>query len=268
MNEYGCFVCGRGKSQDLRGKCEFCGSPFDVAAEIKKCRFGDYLPIRELGRGFYGTVVLAKNRIKRQYALKVCSSALYQERQKSFVEEVESYIAVGDHPNIAELFDGGDTEIDIFGRHLRVFFLATRYLADAIPLDDFIAKDEFGVEDLIGIAVQICAAICRVESQRLWHNDLHGRNILIAPRTPDDFDHHPAAGRHLVKVVDFGSAIFKHPGPEKEWQDIQWMGKHARRDAEEVKATKQRAAEVGSLVHPTLTNVDRRRNGSNAQQTG
>ena len=48
----------------------------------------------------------------------------------------------------------------------------------------------------------------------------------MAARMPDDYDHHPAARRHLVKVVDFGSAIFKHPGPEKEWQDIQWIGKH------------------------------------------
>lgn len=71
---------------------------------------------------------------------------------------------------------------------------------------------------MIGIAVQVCAAVTRVEGRKLWHNDLHGRNVLLARREGDDLDHHPAAGRHVVKVVDFGSAIFKHPIPDKGWQ--------------------------------------------------
>lgn len=226
MIEFGCFVCGKGRTENPKSLCEFCGAPFDVSEEILKSRFADYQPQKQLGRGFYGTVVLVKNRIGREFALKVCSSSLYGERQKDFMEEVQRYIAVGDHPNIAELFDGGEAQIEVFGRTLKVFYLATRYLPNAVTLEDFIAGETFGVEDLIGIAVQVCAAISRVESQRLWHNDLHGRNVLLAARMPDDYDHHPAARRHLVKVVDFGSAIFKHPGPEKEWQDIQWIGKH------------------------------------------
>src|SRR5260221_8500125 len=211
MFQYGCFVCGKGKSAKLKGKCAECGAPFDVASLLLSCQFGEYKPIRELGRGFYGTVLLAKNRIGREFALKVCSSALYLHRQKSFTEELEKYMRLGDHPNIAELFDGGEANISIMSQTMHVYFLATKYIPDAVTLDAFIDRDEFGVEEMIGITVQICAAICRVEGQDLWHNDLHGRNILLAPRMVDDYDHHPTTGRSVVKVVDFGSAGFQHP---------------------------------------------------------
>ncbi len=224
--EYGCFFCGKGKTEDLSSVCSNCGHPFDISRELLAHTFGPYRPSAVLGRGFYGVVLLAKNQIGRQVALKVCSLALYHHRQKSFHEEVEAYIAVGDHPNIAELIDGGEQDIVIMGTTINSLYLVTKYIPNAINLDSFISKGELSVEDIIGISFQVCAAISRVEALGLWHNDLHGRNILLAPREDDDRDHHPTSARHVVKVVDLGSAVFRHPGPYKEIQDIQWIGKH------------------------------------------
>lgn len=226
MNEFGCFLCGKGKSPKLTAKCQYCKRPYDVSKALLKLSFGPYKPEKLLGRGFYGVVLLARNNIGRPVALKICSSALYTERNKSFKEEVNTYLAVGDHPNVAELLDGGTETVQLLSQPLKVFYLATKFLPEAETLEDFIAKGRFTVEDMIGIALQVCSAISRVEGKGLWHNDLHGRNILLARREEDEFDHHPTSTRYLVKVVDFGSAIFSRPGPEKEWQDIQWIGKH------------------------------------------
>ena len=120
MPEYGYFICGKSKSKSLKATCPTCGSPFDLAPHRLNCRFGDYQPIEELGRVFYGTVLLATNQIGKKYALKVCSSAQYEREQKDFKSEIQKYLAVGDHRNIAELLDGGQTEINILSRKITV----------------------------------------------------------------------------------------------------------------------------------------------------
>ena len=76
MAEYGCFVCGEGKTDDLNARCASCGNPFDVSRELIRHMFDTYTPEKSLGRGYYGTVLLAKNRIGTPFALKVCSSPL------------------------------------------------------------------------------------------------------------------------------------------------------------------------------------------------
>jgi hypothetical protein len=239
--EYGCFMCGKEKTTDLKSSCPACGHPFDVSHELLKRTFGNYTPSKELGRGYYGTVLLAENRIGTPFALKLCSSALYQAGQKDFIDEVQNYRKLGNHANIARLIDAGQEQCSLFGTPTQLYYLVTEYVENAKPLEQFIQEDRFNVEDMIGITVQVCAAVARAEACQLWHNDLHGRNILLAPRTPDDLDHHPASGQFSVKVVDFGSAIFRHPGPEKRWQDIQWIGKHLYSFLEKIK---HRAADL------------------------
>jgi hypothetical protein len=228
MDEFGCFVCGAGRSKNLDACCEQCSAPFDVASSLLTYEFGGLRSISELGRGFYGTVLLAQNQIGKKFALKLCSSSLYEDRQKDFRGEIQKYLEVGVHPNIAELFDSGEMKIELFGRQVTVFFFVTSYVRKAKSLDSFIAEDNFSVEDMIGISTQVCAAVARVEGKGLWHNDLHGKNILLAPRESDDLDHHPTSEKYTVKVVDFGSAVVKHPRPEKDWEDVHWIAKHLR----------------------------------------
>jgi len=224
--DYPCFACGGDKSDDVAAKCSKCGELFDVLPALLQAKFGSYRPISQLGRGYYGMVLLAENAIGKQFALKVCPAALYDQQRKSFTAEIRNYIAVGHHPNIAELVDAGEGSVTIGGKNIPVNYLVTMYVQGAITLEDFVAEGRFTLDDVIGISRQLCSAISRVQDKGLAHNDLHGRNVLLAPRSSDVLDHHPAAGTFEVKVVDFGSTVFTRPGAAKETNDLQMIGRH------------------------------------------
>jgi serine/threonine protein kinase len=222
--EYACFACGQDHTHDLDSVCSKCGTRFNISSLLLGQSIGAYRPVAQLGRGFYGTVFLAENRIGKKFALKVCPARLYEIRDKSFQDEIRNYIEVGNHPNIAELIDAGEATVHLGTSVIPVYYLVTSYVSGALTFEEFIETGQFDIEDLIGFCMQVCSAISRIEEKGLRHNDLHGRNILLAPRTSDVLDHHPASARYEVKLVDFGSALFSRPGHDL--ADIQMLGRH------------------------------------------
>ncbi|CAN5459481.1 hypothetical protein BH23VER1_BH23VER1_24480 [soil metagenome] len=223
---FGCFVCGKGNGEKISDTCCECGSSFDIGAELPGKTLDRYHLVEPLGRGHYGIVFKAKNRIEKPFALKICSATLYDKKGKSFYQEIRRYNDVGEHANIAQLIDAGEGTLSILGQEQRVYYLSTQYFADAETLEEFIGRDEFATEDIIGVATQLCSAAARLEEAGLMHNDLHARNILVAPRPGDDFDHHPASTRHHVKIVDMGSSILRYSDERKPKSDAYWIANH------------------------------------------
>ncbi len=229
MNEFGCFICGVGKSTDLSSKCPECGNPIDVKSELLKTNFGEYSNVEYLARGFYGYALLAENFIGKRFVLKVVSGALYDAHDKDFPAEVRNYLEVGQHPNIAELFNAGQTDAKLYNRDIRLYYLVIEHIPNHITFEELAESDLSdtlsSIDMFIGIAIQICSVLASLQEKNLRHNDLHGRNILIVPRDETDYDHDASVTR-IVKVVDFGSAVFRDPSHVKERSDIAWLGVH------------------------------------------
>jgi serine/threonine protein kinase len=153
-------------------------------------QIGNYKILRVLGRGGMGVVYLALRNddvFRKVVALKVIGEAL-DAADTGHVERFkrERQILAGlDHPNIARILDGGNTDD---GRP----FYVMEYVAGS-PIDQYCRKMNTDVPTRVRMMAQACDAIEYLHDNAITHRDIKPHNILV---TLD--------GR--VKLVDFGIA--------------------------------------------------------------
>ena len=151
---------------------------------------GDYLLLRELGRGAQGVVHLARHTGSGEVcALKVlpAEAIARPELVHGFLREFRA-IAALDHPRLVRFVDAGATG--------RVFFLAAEY-CEGGSLADRAASGgtPWRVGDAVGIAAQVLDGLAYLH-EHLVHRDVKPQNILLAG---------PPAAR-VAKLADFGLA--------------------------------------------------------------
>jgi serine/threonine protein kinase len=75
-------------------------------------QIGPYKVLSVLGEGGFGIVYLAEQKkpVRRQVALKVIKPGMDSKQVVARFESEEQALALLDHPNIANVFDGGTTE--------------------------------------------------------------------------------------------------------------------------------------------------------------
>jgi predicted Ser/Thr protein kinase len=153
-------------------------------------QIGNYQILRVLGRGGMGVVYLAlrnDDAFRKVVALKVIGDSLPGDGA-AHVERFrrERQILAGlDHPNIARILDGGNTED---GRP----FYVMEYV-DGSPIDDYCTRMNTDVPTRVRMMAQACDALDYLHRNAVAHRDIKPQNILV---TLD--------GR--VKLVDFGIA--------------------------------------------------------------
>ena len=89
------------------------------------------------------------------------------------------------HPNIIKFkgfIENPDTNCSI---------LITEFF-DAIPLEDFLSKNELNNEEINQLSTEIITSLSYLHNQNIIHNDFNVQNILINPKT------------HIFKIIDFG----------------------------------------------------------------
>lgn len=149
---------------------------------------GRYRILKELGRGGMGVVYLAVRNddvFSKTVALKVIGAVA---SRGSFVERFkrERQILAGlDHPNIARILDGGNTDD---GRPYYVM----EYI-DGKPLRDYCTRVEADIPTRLKLILEVCDALEHMHTQGIVHRDIKPGNILVT-----------ADGR--VKLLDFGIA--------------------------------------------------------------
>ena len=139
-----------------------------------------------LGHGGMGVVYRAMDeKLKRPVALKVLPEgfAANEERRQRFVREAQSAAAVL-HPNVATIFEAGESE----GR----IFIAME-LVEGEPLRARLKAGPLTPKAAIEIGRQIARGLARAHERGIVHRDLKPENVMI---TPDG----------EVKIVDFGLA--------------------------------------------------------------
>lgn len=185
------------------------GEPADTAALSEPAAgdsVGPYRLVRELGSGGMGSVWLAERAdgaLKRNVALKLPRMAWARGLAERMGRE-RDILATLEHPNIARLYDAG---VDRHGRP----FLALEYV-EGRPIDVVANDRALGVDERIGLLLQVCTAVAFAHARLVVHRDLKPGNILVT-----------AEGN--VRLLDFGIAKLMQGGSAKETHLTQWAGR-------------------------------------------
>ncbi len=151
---------------------------------------GPYEFVRLIGRGGMGEVWLGERvdgQFSQRVALKVVQGwAMGEEARERFRQE-RQILAGLEHPYIARLLDGGETEGG-------VAYLAMEYV-DGENIARYCEAQSLGVRGRVRLFLKVCAAVEYAHSKLVLHRDLKPGNILV------DAHGNP-------RLLDFGIAKF------------------------------------------------------------
>jgi tetratricopeptide (TPR) repeat protein len=157
-------------------------------------RLGAWRITGVLGRGGMGAVFAAERddgAFRQRAALKLIRAHLDTDHvRRRFVEE-RQILAHLNHPNIARLLDGGESEDG-------VPFLVMEAV-EGVPITDYCNRRNASIEERLRLFTTVCHAVHFAHTQLVVHRDLKPGNILVG-----------ADG--TVKLLDFGIAKLLAPG--------------------------------------------------------
>ena len=151
---------------------------------------GAYKLLEQIGEGGFGVVYMAEQShpVHRRVALKVLKPGMDTRQVIARFEAERQALALMDHPNIARVFDGGETASG------RPFFVME--LVRGVPITQYCDENELPLRDRLQLFVDVCQAVQHAHQKGVIHRDLKPSNVLITFH--DD--------KAVVKVIDFGIA--------------------------------------------------------------
>ncbi|MEL7447194.1 MAG: serine/threonine-protein kinase, partial [Pseudomonadota bacterium] len=164
------------------------GASAELEDEAVPDQIGAYRILRLIGRGGMGNVYLGERAAQdfdHAVAIKVIKKRLINPHLIERFRAERQILADLNHPNIARLFDGGETEAGA------PYFVME--FVDGVPLNQWIELASRSLEERIQVFLQICAAVETAHQRLIIHRDLTPPNILITPQ-------------NVVKIIDFGIA--------------------------------------------------------------
>jgi WD40 repeat protein/tRNA A-37 threonylcarbamoyl transferase component Bud32 len=155
---------------------------------------GRYKLLESIGEGGMGTVWVAEQTqpVKRKVALKLIKPGMDTRSVLTRFEAERQALAVMDHPNIAKVLDGGQTDSG------RPYFVME--YVKGVPITEYCDTAQLSVPERLHLFVQVCQAVQHAHQKGIIHRDLKPSNILVAP-----YDDKP-----VPKVIDFGLAKAMH----------------------------------------------------------
>jgi serine/threonine protein kinase/WD40 repeat protein/Flp pilus assembly protein TadD len=167
----------------------------ELAKEGPGTVLGPYQLVERLGEGGFGVVFLAEQQqpVRRQVALKVVKPGMDTRQVVARFEAERQALALMDHPNIARVFDGGETAAG------RPYFVME--LVRGTPFTDYCDRERLNVRRRLELFVQVCQAVQHAHQKGVIHRDLKPSNVLVAAQD----------GRAVPKVIDFGVAKAARP---------------------------------------------------------
>jgi serine/threonine protein kinase/Flp pilus assembly protein TadD len=176
----GAFLGGAGKSD--AGVGPLAESPGTV--------IGSYKLLEQIGEGGFGIVFMAEQQqpVRRLVALKILKPGMDTRQVIARFEAERQALALMEHPNIARVFDGGETAGG------RPYFVME--LVRGVPITDFCDQNRLRPRDRLTLFLDVCHAVQHAHLKGIIHRDLKPSNVLV---TLHD-------GTAVVKVIDFGIA--------------------------------------------------------------
>ncbi len=150
-------------------------------------KFLEYEIVRPLGRGGFGAVFEALDRIlNRRVAIKqlLINKVSDENAVKRFIQEARIAAAL-EHPNV----------VSIYGLRIeqKKFYMIMEYLPGGSLLDLLKQEQKLPIEQAVRLTIGICEGLAKFHDQGIVHRDIKAENILLTG------DGHP-------KVIDFGIA--------------------------------------------------------------
>jgi tetratricopeptide (TPR) repeat protein len=151
---------------------------------------GRYRLLEEIGAGGMGTVWKAEQTqpVRRMVALKLIKAGMDSRTVLSRFEAERQALALMDHPNIARVLDGGETESG------RPFFVME--YVKGVPFNRYCDDARLTIAQRLALFVPVCQAVQHAHTKGVIHRDLKPGNILICLND----------GQPVPKVIDFGLA--------------------------------------------------------------
>ncbi len=151
---------------------------------------GSFKLLEQIGEGGFGVVFMAEQMqpVRRKVALKVLKPGMDSRQVVARFEAERQALALMDHPNIAHVFDGGQTAAG------RPYFVME--LVRGIPITDFCDHNQLSIRGRLELFVDVCQAVQHAHQKGIIHRDLKPSNVLVTLH--DD--------KPVVKVIDFGIA--------------------------------------------------------------
>ncbi|MCG6955314.1 MAG: serine/threonine-protein kinase [Gemmatimonadetes bacterium] len=151
---------------------------------------GAYHLLEVLGEGGMGTVYLAEQTtpVQRRVALKIIKLGMDTHEVVHRFESERQALAVVDHPNIAQVLDGGATD------NGRPYFVME--LVRGVPITDYADTHRLSTHERLRLFLDVCAAVQHAHLKGVIHRDLKPSNVMVTVQE----------SRPLVKVIDFGVA--------------------------------------------------------------
>lgn len=153
-------------------------------------RVGNYKLIELIGTGGMGNVYRAERddeRFDHEVAIKLLHANLKDEALVQRFQVERQTLANMDHPNIARLLDGGETEDG-------TPYLVMEYV-DGIPVDRYCDEQRLSVPERLRLFRKIAAAVEYAHRNLVVHRDIKPSNILVNESGEP-------------KLLDFGIAKF------------------------------------------------------------
>lgn len=157
---------------------------------------GPYRVLRLIGRGGMGNVYLAERAsgdFDHTVAIKVIKHRLISPEIVERFRSERQILANLNHPNIARLFDGGETEDGA------PYFVME--FVDGEPMNHWLRGNAPNLADRLSVFRQVCDAVQAAHQNLIVHRDLTPPNILVT-----EMGH--------AKVIDFGIARSEDVGGE------------------------------------------------------
>ncbi len=159
-------------------------------------QFGNFVVVRELGRGAMGAVFIGYQRsLKRQVAIKLLPKALATSdmARQQFRDEAE-LVAILNHPNIITIFENGEDDLYFYQAMELVDGQDLGQLLNKIRRHPVPARRVLPLKQTLRLTGEILDGLGLAHEEGVVHQDLKPANILVDNRT----------GR--ARIADFGIA--------------------------------------------------------------
>ncbi|MEL7496532.1 MAG: tetratricopeptide repeat protein [Planctomycetota bacterium] len=149
-----------------------------------------YTILEPIGEGGMGTVFLAEQHtpVNRKVAIKFIKCGMDSNAVLARFDIERRALAMMDHPGIAKVFDGGQTEDG------SPYFVME--LVRGVPITEYCDKHCLDVATRLKLFVSICKAVQHAHFKGIIHRDLKPGNILVSEVDSES----------VVKIIDFGVA--------------------------------------------------------------
>jgi serine/threonine protein kinase/tetratricopeptide (TPR) repeat protein len=151
---------------------------------------GPYKVLEQIGEGGFGVVFMAEQQapVRRKVAFKVLKPGMDTHQVVARFEAERQALALMDHPNIAHVFDGGETTGG------RPYFVME--LVKGVAITDYCDQNNLPIRERMELFIDVCQAVQHAHQKGIIHRDIKPSNVMI---TLHD-------GKPVVKVIDFGIA--------------------------------------------------------------